>query len=54
MVSGLEERFYRKISRYAGSAFMRMKLREVFPEHRSHIFETAQQAGEYLKMGATH
>lgn len=51
MVSGLEERFYRKISRYAGSAFMRMKLREAFPEHRSHIFETVQQADEYLKRG---
>lgn len=49
MVTELEERYYRKISRYAGSAFMRMKLSEAFPEHRTHIFETAEKAGQYLE-----
>ncbi|MBT8458628.1 MAG: acyl CoA:acetate/3-ketoacid CoA transferase, partial [Boseongicola sp.] len=53
MVSDLERRFYRNISRYAGSAFMRMKLSEVFPEHRTHIFESQRQASKYLENKGT-
>lgn len=49
MVSTLQEQFYRNISRYAGSAFMRMKLSEAFPEHRTHIFESKRQAKAYLR-----
>ena len=44
MVADLTERFYRKVSRYSGSAFMRMKLGMVFPHARTHIFETKDQA----------
>ena len=50
MVAGLERRFYGKVSRYSGSAFMRMKLRDVFPEARTHIFESAEQARAFLEM----
>lgn len=49
MVAGLEKRFYRNVSRYAGSAFMRMKLSEAFHDDRMHIFETAHQARKFLK-----
>jgi propionate CoA-transferase len=48
MVSGLEAHYYLNISRYAGSAFMRLKLSEAFPEHRTHIFESKTQATRYL------
>lgn len=48
MVTDLDARFYAKVSRYSGSAFMRMKLGEVFPEARTHIYETADQARAYL------
>lgn len=48
MVAGLRERYYRHVSRYSGSAFMRMKLSEVFPEARTHIFETSEQARSFL------
>lgn len=48
MVATLTDRYYAKISRYSGSAFMRMKLREVFPDARTHIFETSTQARSFL------
>ncbi len=48
MVAALTERHYRKVSRYSGSAFMRMKLGEVFPEARPHIYETSEQARSFL------
>ncbi|MEP0961823.1 MAG: CoA-transferase [Roseobacter sp.] len=48
MVLSLQKQYYLNVSRYAGSAFMRMKLSEVFPEHRTHIFETKDQADLYL------
>ncbi|MDU9006125.1 acyl CoA:acetate/3-ketoacid CoA transferase [Sedimentitalea todarodis] len=48
MVASLTERYYREVSRYSGSAFMRMKLGKVFPEARTHIFETSDQARRFL------
>jgi propionate CoA-transferase len=48
MVEGLTGQYYRTVSRYSGSAFMRMKLGEVFPEARTHIFETSDQARTFL------
>ncbi|WP_136441313.1 acyl CoA:acetate/3-ketoacid CoA transferase [Pacificoceanicola onchidii] len=48
MVNAMTQRYYRNVSRYSGSAFMRMKLREVFPEARTHIFESSAQARAYL------
>ena len=51
MVADLNERYYSTVSRYSGSAFMRMKLREVFPEARTHIFETRDQARAFLDSG---
>ena len=48
MVAGLTARYYGTVSRYSGSAFMRMKLREVFPDDRTHIFETGEQARKFL------
>lgn len=52
MVTGLSDRYYRNVSRYSGSAFMRMKLGRVFPDARTHIFETGAQARAFL--GANH
>ena len=49
MVKDLTHRYYNKVSRYSGSAFMRMKLRQVFPEARTHIFETGEQARSFLE-----
>ena len=48
MVADLAARRYGTVSRYSGSAFMRMKLREVFPEARTHIFETREQARAFV------
>ncbi len=48
MVADLTARYYRTVSRYSGSAFMRMKLRKVFPDARPHIFETSDQARSFL------
>lgn len=50
MVKDLEERWYKRVSRYTTSAFMRMKLgkaltRSVGP----HIFETQEEARAFLK-----
>ncbi len=49
MVASLADRFYGKVSRYSGSAFMRMKLRNAFPDARTHIYETAEQARRFLE-----
>lgn len=54
MVEGLSQRYYRNVSRYSGSAFMRMKLGEVFPEARTHIFETGAQAQAFLGSDGTY
>lgn len=48
MVGKLTDRYYGAVSRYSGSAFMRMKLREVFRQDRTHIFESADQARAFL------
>ena len=48
MVAHLTERYYARVSRYSGSAFMRMKLRDVFHADRTHIFESADQARAFL------
>lgn len=49
MVAQLTARYYKNVSRYSGSAFMRMKLHQVFPEARTHIFETGDQAKAFLQ-----
>jgi propionate CoA-transferase len=50
MVRELEDRFYDTVTRYSGSAFMRMKLGESLRrETPPHIFETAEQARSFLK-----
>lgn len=48
MVAGLNQRFYRTVTRYSGSAFMRMKLGEALRDVRPHIFETQEQAQAFL------
>lgn len=48
MVQGLTSRYYSRVSRYSGSAFMRMKLGDAFPDARTHIFETKDQANRFL------
>lgn len=50
MVNGLQDRFYDKAARYSGSAFMRIKLGEVFQRsNAAHIFETSEEAQKYLR-----
>ncbi|MEV8466961.1 acyl CoA:acetate/3-ketoacid CoA transferase [Fluviibacterium sp. DFM31] len=49
MVDDLHQQYYTSVSRYAGSAFMRMKLSEAFPKARPHIYETREQASRYLE-----
>ena len=48
MVAGLEDRYYRKVTRYSGSAFLRMKLGETLSSGASHLFETREQAQSFL------
>ena len=48
MVAHLEERYYRKVTRYSGSAFLRMKLGETLGSSASHLFETREQAQSFL------
>ena len=49
MVNALEDRFYGQVTRYSSSAFMRMKLGDVFERGRgAHIFESAQEARNFL------
>jgi propionate CoA-transferase len=53
MVRGLEDRFYGTVTRYSGSAFLRMKLGQAFGRDATpHIFETAEQAREFLEQQA--
>ncbi|GGE50775.1 acyl CoA:acetate/3-ketoacid CoA transferase [Actibacterium pelagium] len=47
MVQALTDQYYTTVTRYAGSAFMRMKLAEAFPDARTHIFESSDQARRY-------
>ena len=47
MVKALDDKYYTTVTRYAGSAFMRMKLSEAFPDARPHIYETSEQARRY-------
>lgn len=50
MVNGLQDRFYDKVTRYSGSAFMRIKLGAVFQRsNAAHIFETSEEAQKYLR-----
>lgn len=49
MVAGLQKRFYGTVSRYSGSAFMRMKLSNTFPDGRAHIFQTSDTARSFLE-----
>ncbi len=50
MVADLEDRFYARVSRYSGSAFMRMKLGRTLARHAPpHIFETAGEARAFLE-----
>ncbi len=50
MVNGLEDRYYKTVTRYSSSAFMRMKLGQTFTRDRApHIFETAGEARDFLK-----
>lgn len=48
-VKDLEDRFYGTVTRYTASAFMRMKLGDVFARTRApHVFETADEARAFL------
>lgn len=49
MVASLQDTLYNTVTRYSSSAFMRMKLGETFPDARSHIFETQEQARAFLE-----
>ena len=51
MVNALTEMHNRNVSRYAGSAFMRMKLGEVFPQARKHICESSARAQAFVCAG---
>ncbi|WP_375255211.1 acyl CoA:acetate/3-ketoacid CoA transferase [Yoonia sp.] len=48
LVADLERRFYRTVTRYSGSAFMRLKLGETLPGASPHIFETTEAAQAFL------
>lgn len=48
MVEDVTARYYREVTRYSGSAFMRMKLGKVFEKSRMHLFETQDQARKFL------
>ncbi len=50
MVKALEDRFYDRVTRYSGSAFMRMKLGRALARHGpAHVFETAEEARAFLE-----
>lgn len=50
MVEDLEDRFYDRVSRYSGSAFMRMKLGRALARFApAHIFETGTEARAFLE-----
>jgi propionate CoA-transferase len=48
MVADMESRFYKTVTRYSGSAFMRLKLGETLPSASPHIFETREAAQAFL------
>lgn len=48
MVAELEARYYRTVTRYSGSAFLRLKLGETLRSDAHHIFETREAAQEFL------
>lgn len=57
MVRSMEDQYYGTVTRYSGSAFMRMKLGAAFAREVSpHVFETATEARAFLtsaKSGST-
>lgn len=54
MVRELEAQFYRTITRYSGSAFLRMKLGETLGSARSHVFESREDAQSFLDLRPGH
>lgn len=51
-VTDLEARLYRSTTRYSASAFMRLKLGNVFSHSKNaHVFETAEQARRFVEHG---
>lgn len=53
VILDLQSRFYAQVTRYAGSAFMRVKLGEVFQRDSAlHVFETSQEARDFLSRAA--
>ncbi len=48
MVADLEDRFYGTVTRYSGSAFMRMKLGETLLSRAPHIYESREAAQDFL------
>lgn len=48
MVARLEARFYRTVTRYSGSAFIRMKLGETLGAAAPHLFESREAAQAFL------
>ncbi len=54
MVADLTARFYDRVTRYSGSAFMRMKLGKTLGRDRpDHVFETKEEARAFLDRGQT-
>jgi len=53
MVADVTQRFYDRVTRYSGSAFMRMKLGKTLGRGRpDHVFETAEEARRFLEQGS--
>ena len=48
MVADLEKRFYGTVTRYSGSAFLRLKLGKTLKGDAPHLFESRAQAQDYL------
>lgn len=53
MVEDIAGRHYARVSRYAGSAFLRMKLGRALERRRmsSHVFETGEEARAFIERG---
>jgi propionate CoA-transferase len=51
MVADLDDRLYRTVTRYSGSAFLRMKLGETLRGGATHLFESRAQAQAFLDRG---
>ena len=52
MVRDLEDRYYSRVTRFSGSAFMRLKLGERLGRTgQPHVFETAEEARAWLSQG---